>query len=1152
MDSHLQVARGRIDVDQGGPQFFSGASHVTGRDFSVRNAGRDMIIVNPAPISGPDASIEEVTAWLKGANFRAIYRVSLEARMDNTGTWFIATFEFGEFVRQKGTVVWATGIPGSGKTILASISIEHLEDTFSRRSDVAVLYAFLRYSEKPTLLQIIAGLLTQLVSCHNVALSHLLPVYQRAKTHRDELSCSEAVKLLRSSLSLFSDTFIVIDGLDEVDDATKDGLLHVLIPLNAHILFTCRPLELFMGRHTPRALHIPVQAQTKDIELYVAERIKESTTLASILSEHPSVAESFTALIKEKSNGMFLLARLQMELVLERCANIGSLLKALETLPSGIHDMYRLTMDRISSLSEEKVSVAHRAFIWILHANEDLSPEDLQHALMFSYETKKFVEDDSVSIPVLLSICCGLVKIEDRKGGKEVVRFIHYSTQEFMKGLVFSHLPDPHDLLAVTSVACLEIHMPMLTAALKSAGEKRVRVSDVAEHLPLLLYALDNCGHHAKICDDQQSLSPFIQSFLSRHGTYYALIDCSDCLSEVSPGLSLAAAYDLADLISSGTLPYSPTHGTKTPFHVAAHYGSTAALRALLKSYSGVHVKDEVGRTPLHHCVLEYSKWEPEVLRQLLNLSSSDAWRAFPSEMVDINERDDQGCSAFFEACRSFADFGIESLNDGTGHEEIILRLFLSHPAIDVDLPDSNGDTPFSHACSFEGDDVAQFLISSLPNLKVDTRNKRGETPFIHACDSSSETLVKWFLSRHPGRCHFLHQEDDEGNIVLERIVSHSIFLEGLEMAGEVEKIIRILSQHASQVRVVLAENKSLPIFQLRTSRHQQSPTVHVCLNDGHHRYEDERTSLMLLANYPAAVKYLVSENADNPEFVNTQDRDGRCALMYACFGQDSRGAELSVEILTSCPSLDVHLRDRDGISALDYAMYSENFEALGLLLGHTSWNPHTIRSAVIAATQKGNIDPEALQWGLLNMQSVQDAFAEAVCDRRDVCALKTALRRRGDCKNILETPKDGCVFRDPYDGLFRAEEEEDVDFGEDEGDTDFEGEEENADVEEYLSTVGSICHTPAAIRQETIAAVTNPLTSVEQLESHFGQAEVKDAFVWDIDVRDPDTILLINCLAWRSDCSALFDDLFGPLKRCEGRHRACVHALIRFDYDFS
>ncbi|KAF5332475.1 hypothetical protein D9611_005348 [Ephemerocybe angulata] len=166
MDPDLQVARDRMDVDQGGAQFFSGASNITARDITVQNAGRDMInniVVNPAPISGPEASIEEVTAWLKGANFRAIYRLSLETRMDDTGTWFIATFEFGEFVRQKGRVVWATGLPGSGKTILASISIEHLEVRFSGRSDVAILYAFLRYSEKPTFLQIIAGLLTQYI-----------------------------------------------------------------------------------------------------------------------------------------------------------------------------------------------------------------------------------------------------------------------------------------------------------------------------------------------------------------------------------------------------------------------------------------------------------------------------------------------------------------------------------------------------------------------------------------------------------------------------------------------------------------------------------------------------------------------------------------------------------------------------------------------------------------------------------------------------------------------------------------------------------------------------------------------------------------------------------------------------------------------------
>ncbi|KAF6761395.1 hypothetical protein DFP72DRAFT_1090517 [Ephemerocybe angulata] len=1144
MNPGLHVARvsaDHMDVDrpQGGPQFFSGASNITARDITVHTAGRDMInniVVNPAPIS---ASIEEVTAWLKGANFRAIYRLSLETRMDNTGRWFIATFEFGEFVRQKGTVVWATGFPGSGKTILASISVQHLEEKFSGRADIAILYAFLRYSEKPNLLQIIAGFLTQLVRCHCVAFSHLLPIYLRAKMHQDELSFSDAVKLLKGSLDMFQDAFIVIDGLDE-------GMIR---------------------RRVVYSIFLPDCAQTRDIEVYVTERIKESPKLVLILAEHPEIAENFTALIQEKSKGMFLLAKLQMELVLERCATIGSLLKALETLPSGINEMYHLTMARINSLPKEEVSIAHRAFLWILHARRVLFVKDLQHALTFSYEDKQFVEDNSVSIPVLLSICCGLVTVENTDFGdygKKDIRFIHYSTQEFMKDLAFPHLPDPHNLLSVTCVACVEPHLAML---MKPGSWPFGRALDVA----LLAYAVVFWGYHAKICDDRQDLNPFILSFLSKHRTYAMVRRLQ--VSEVSQGLGLAAAYDLANLISSRTLPYSPTPGTVTPFHIAAEHGHISSLRALLKNYSGVHVRDKDGRTPLHHCVLPRSQWEsdwePESVQQLLSLSPSDTWRAFPSEVVDINAQDEQGQTAFWEACRNVTYLkvlSLESLIDSTSPQGKILRIFTSHHGIEVDLPDSRGDTPFSRACVSRNSGVAQFLITAIPNLEVDTRNKWGETPFMHACDAQSETMVEWFLSRAPGGCHFLRQEDNEGNTALERIVacegmgiyrgtSYGI---GVGVRELCDKIIRILSEY-THVRMVW-DVHSLSTYRLRTSSTHQSPTVHVCLEDDHRRYAGERTSLMLLANYPGAVMHLASGNKDNPGFMNAQDIDGRSALMYACFGQDHNiGARLSVGIFTSCPSVNVHLRDRDGMSALDYALYSKNIDALEVLIDHPSWNNPANRSAAITAAQKRfrNIDPGALE-SLLNTQSVQGAFEEAGDSETDGCALMTALRpsRRVDCKNILEKLERGIFWREEEDSEEDEDSEDDEEDEEDEEEEDEEEEEkddEGKDTEDDERDEDNLeehpdGHTLAAIRQATIAAVNNPLTSIEQLESHFRQKEVKDAFVWDIGLRDPDTILLINCLAWRSGCSALFDDLFGPLKRCEGRHRACVHALIRFN----
>ncbi|KAF5332806.1 hypothetical protein D9611_005253 [Ephemerocybe angulata] len=1025
---------------QGGAQFFPSASNFSARDISLLNAGRD-IHINATPISGGEAIIDGVLTWLKGAKFRAIYRLSLEARMDNTGTWLIATFEFGEFVKQKGTVVWATGLPGSGKTILASISVEHLEATFSGRPDVAILYAFLRYSEKHTLPQIIAGLLSQLVSSHAVALTHILPTYQRAKKHRDELSCSEAVRALKDIVSLFSDTYIVIDGLDEVDDTTKDGLLRVLTSLQAHVLLTCRPLELFMHRHTPQALHIPVQAQTRDIEVYVAERIRESTKLEAILNANPAVAESFTRLIKDKSRGMFLLARLQMELVLERCTTIGSLLKALKTLPSGVNDMYQVTMDRINSQSEEDASIANRTFIWLLHARSPLSPVDVQHALTFSYQDLVFHEENLVSIPMLLSICCGLVTVEVEEG-------TDYSTQEFMNTLPFVGFPHPHSLLAVTSVACVEPSLATFVGTLDSRLELH---PDLPNHsalgMPLLKYALHHWGYHAKVCDSQHISIPFIQSFLSKHDIYIVMsgeyLWAGQPFEGVRGGLALAAAHDLANLISSRTLSYVPVHGTKTPFHIVSKWGDVAALRALLRNYSGVHVRDENGRTPLHFVR------DVEAAQELLNLSITDVWRAFPSEVIDLNAQDENGMTAFYKTC---CGYDYANWNPWpSGAQWNLLRLFASTPNIDPNLPNVKQETAFSILLDLhegghrrgDSEKIAHFLTSTFPNLTIDTRSLTRETPFMKACNSMLYSVVVWFLSRNCSNDpDFIRQEDERGLTALEQMVDwwwlpseyddEEEQVEPLELSHAEESkgkpfdaqgfsnekaralaVMDILTKHGGTVRVSSRQSTqgSLPDYQLAGPLGaEEGPFTAICLNDSPvRRYEDGRTALMLLANFHMAVRYIISKIGDKDDQINARDDNGRSALMYACSGKATDRAKLSVEAFVSCPSIDIHLRDRDGMSALDYTVNSSNFEALDVLLAHPSWNRLILRNAVITAAQHRNIVLEGLQ-GLLQPQPVRNFLLNDV-DGEFAALLKATFRGRPDCTDALIEAVDGVRF---------------------------------------------------------------------------------------------------------------------------------------------
>ncbi|KAF5332787.1 hypothetical protein D9611_005219 [Ephemerocybe angulata] len=1047
-----------MDAPQGVTNILSGTSNVSARDIRIVSAGRDIHLhnhYNPAPISGPEASVEEVTEWLKGANFREVYRLSLEARMDDTGTWLIATFEFGEFVAKRGTVVWATGLPGSGKTILASISIEHLEDLFRDRTDVALIYAFLRYSEKPTLLQIVAGFLDQLVKSHRNAFSHIHSIYQRSRRFRDQLSCWEAIEALAYILALFSDAFIIIDGLDEVDDATKDGLLSILPSLNAHILFTCRPLDLFMRRHTPHALHIPVQAQTRDIEIYIAKRIKENTKLAVILNENPALSEQFSTFIKDKAQGMFLLARLQMEIVLEKCTTVETLLEALETLPTGVKDMYRTTMERIKSQSEVEVSIAHRAFLWVLHARNSLSPWDLQEALTFSFDKLEFNRNSTVSIPMLLSICHGLIAVEEQTQGPSVVRFIHYSAEEFMKTMDFSHLPEPQELISVTCVA--SIHVLYTTPVCGPAPSDAVdslpsELEASTQPIPLVGYASFYWGYHAKICDEQRRLHPFIISYLAKDNWYTIDIKPTTYREPISwnrdfsSGLHLAAWFDLSNLISSHTLPYPPERAwmlpprlaNETPFHIAAERDNPAALRALLKCYRGVCVQDEFGCTPLHLA----RGWE--VAQELLNLSPFDSWRAYPLEIVDVNALDTTaGCSALYRACQSHRG------SDKIASEDLrLLRLFALHPTMNPNLPCFNGETAFSvsvspleYGTNPTNRDLPHFLISSFPNLEVNTRNRGGETPFMLACDSCLEDLVIWFLKRtsssaNPGP---LHEQDNEGNTASERIVAY----EGLahrrlarhypldfqkEAPAVVEPrpvaILSILANHGSFVRMSRSaqELETLPIYRLQALGAEGSSTISVHLSDVRRRYEDGRTALMLTTNYPLAVKYLISKLGDEEDLLNAQDDDGRSALMYACFGQDARGVRLSVGLLTSCYSINVHLRDQQGMSALEYALLSGNFEASNILLNHPSWNSSSIRSATLAASQKPYIGPRALE-RLLKTRQVQEAFSwrnlVAGDLRRDAVLVVATLRRRVDYRNFRAKAVGGCVFRDPTRGFF-------------------------------------------------------------------------------------------------------------------------------------
>jgi hypothetical protein len=168
---------------------------------------------------------------------------------------------------------------------------------------VGAVYAYLRYSEERRHRDIIAAFVAQLVETRDIAFAHLKPKYLRAKVSGNPLTEREVIQVMEGLANMFAKLFVVVDGLDEVDDGTKEDLLQSLPSLGGNLLIASRPLDLFKGL-LPNALHVPIQARTEDIRLLVLERIQRSPRLKSILRNKPDLVEKLSDRIKEKSQGM--------------------------------------------------------------------------------------------------------------------------------------------------------------------------------------------------------------------------------------------------------------------------------------------------------------------------------------------------------------------------------------------------------------------------------------------------------------------------------------------------------------------------------------------------------------------------------------------------------------------------------------------------------------------------------------------------------------------------------------------------------------------------------------------------------------------------------------------------------------------------------
>jgi hypothetical protein len=155
--------------------------------------------------------------------------------------------------------------------------------------------------------------------------------------------------------------------------------------------------------------------------------------------------------IDSNFNLRFLLASLHID-SLAREPTVGHIELALQNLPSGLDETYKQAMIRIESQGGGFRELAKKGLFWAIHAKRTLSTAEVQHAVAVEPGKPGLNGKFIPNIEIIGSICAGLVTIDTQS---DVVRLVHYTTQEYFEQTQKDWFPNAETDITITCVTYL-------------------------------------------------------------------------------------------------------------------------------------------------------------------------------------------------------------------------------------------------------------------------------------------------------------------------------------------------------------------------------------------------------------------------------------------------------------------------------------------------------------------------------------------------------------------------------------------------------------------------------------------------------------------------------------------------------------------------
>ena len=245
---------------------------------------------------------------------RSNHETSRKLRSPGTGLWLTEGQEFRQWLETKNARLWLYGIPGAGKTVLASSVIEEAVRASSPSTAIAFVYCDYKDSATQDLSNILGSLVQQFAKQDEESFAKLRDF---CETHNPEHQLnltydSEALwSLLRAVTLTFDCAMIVVDGLDECG-TNAPMVIDSLTALNdgedttIKTIFLSRD-EIEIRERLENFAKVSIAARSSDLRLYVGAEIDLRTRKKRLRIRDQSLKEHILERLVEGAEGMYVL-----------------------------------------------------------------------------------------------------------------------------------------------------------------------------------------------------------------------------------------------------------------------------------------------------------------------------------------------------------------------------------------------------------------------------------------------------------------------------------------------------------------------------------------------------------------------------------------------------------------------------------------------------------------------------------------------------------------------------------------------------------------------------------------------------------------------------------------------------------------------------